>query len=88
MLSSETFSATHPEFVAEIVEVFPDCYPLTELGVIRHEPDNRLLECALAVGAEFIGTVNTAPGHFDRKRLVSVSEGWRARQDSNLRPSA
>ena len=31
----------HPEFVAEIVESFPVCYPLTELSVIRHEPDNR-----------------------------------------------
>jgi hypothetical protein len=31
----------HPEFVAEIVESFPVCYPLTELGVIRDEPDNR-----------------------------------------------
>ena len=28
----------HPEFVAEIVESFPVCYPLTELSVIRHEP--------------------------------------------------
>jgi predicted nucleic acid-binding protein len=38
----------HPEFVAEIVESFPVCYPLTDLSVIRHEPDNRFLECALA----------------------------------------
>ena len=29
----------HPEFVAEVVESFPVCYPLTELSVIRHEPD-------------------------------------------------
>ena len=56
----------HPEFVAEIVESFPVCYPLTELNVIRHEPDNRFLECALAANVEFIVTVNTAPGHFDR----------------------
>ena len=28
---------------AEIVESFPVCYPLTELSVIRHEPDNRFL---------------------------------------------
>jgi predicted nucleic acid-binding protein len=47
----------HPEFVAEIVESFPVCYPLTELSVIRHEPDNRFLECALAANAEFIVTV-------------------------------
>ncbi|HLG58919.1 MAG TPA: PIN domain-containing protein [Vicinamibacterales bacterium] len=37
----------YPEFVAEIVECFPVCDPLTELSVIRHEPDNRFLECAL-----------------------------------------
>jgi predicted nucleic acid-binding protein len=44
--------ADQPEFVAEIVESFPVCYPLTELSVIRHEPDNRFLECALAANAE------------------------------------
>jgi hypothetical protein len=49
------------------------CYPLTELSVIRHEPDNRFLECALAADAEFIVTVNTAPGHFDRKQYQSVN---------------
>ena len=59
----------HPEFVAEIVESFPVCYPLTELSVIRHEPDNRFLECALAANAEFIITVNTAPGHFDENSI-------------------
>ena len=63
----------HPEFVAEIVESLPVCYPLTELSVIRHEPDNRFLECALASDAEFIVTVNTAPGHFDRKQYQAVS---------------
>ena len=63
----------HPDFVAEIVESFPVCYPLTELSVIRHEPDNRFLECALAADAEFIVTVNTAPGHFDRKQYQTVS---------------
>lgn len=62
-----------PEFVAEIVENFPVCYPLTELSVIRHEPDNRFLECALAANAEFIVTVNTGPGHFDRKQYQAVS---------------
>ena len=63
----------HPEFVAEIVESFPVCYPLTELSVIRHEPDNRFLECPLAADAKFIVTVNTAPGHFDRKQYQAVS---------------
>ena len=37
----------HPEFVAEIVENFPVC-PLTELSVIRHEPDNRFLDAESA----------------------------------------
>jgi predicted nucleic acid-binding protein len=62
----------HPTFVAEIVESFPVCYPLTELSVIRHEPDNRFLECALAAEAEFVVTVNTAHGHFDRKQYQTV----------------
>jgi predicted nucleic acid-binding protein len=61
-----------PDFVAEIVECCFVCHPLTELNVIRHEPDNRFLECALAVSAAFIVTVNTAPGHFDRKRYEAV----------------
>jgi hypothetical protein len=61
----------HPEFVAEIVEASPFGHPLPELSVIRHEPDNRFLECALSVEAEFIVTVNTAPGHFDRKQYQS-----------------
>jgi predicted nucleic acid-binding protein len=64
--------ADHPEFVAEIVESFPVCYPLTELSVIRHEPDNRFLECALAANAEFIVTVNTAPRAL---RSEAVSSG-------------
>jgi predicted nucleic acid-binding protein len=63
----------HQEFVAEIVESFAVCYPLTELSVIRHDPDNRFVECALAADAEFIVTVNTAPGHFDRKHYQTVS---------------
>ena len=47
-----------PDFVAEVVEMCRVCYPLTELRVIRHEPDNRFLECALAASADFILTVN------------------------------
>ncbi len=64
----------HPEFVAEIVESFPVCYPLTELSLIRHEPDNRFLESALAADAEFIVTVNTAPGPL-RSEAISSGEG-------------
>jgi len=44
----------HPEFVAGIVESFPRLYPLTELSVIRHERDNRFLECALAASADLL----------------------------------
>ena len=62
-----------PEFVAEIVESCRVCYPLTELSVIRHEPDNRFLECALAARATFLITVNTAPGHFDRKAYQAAA---------------
>lgn len=62
----------YPELVAEVVDGFIPCYPLTELSVIRHEPDNRFLECALAANADFIITVNTAPGHFDRTEYQSV----------------
>lgn len=62
-----------PDFVAEVVDVCQVCYPLTELSVIRHEPDNRFLECALAANADFIVTVNTAPGHFDRKQYQAVA---------------
>ena len=62
----------YPELVDEVVESFVPCYPLTELSVIRHEPDNRFLECALAADADYIITVNTAPGHFDRKAYQSV----------------
>ena len=47
-----------PDFVAEIVETCRLCHPLTELRVIRHEPDNRFLECAFAARADFIITVN------------------------------
>jgi predicted nucleic acid-binding protein len=62
-----------PEFVAEIVDSCHECHPLTELNVIRHEPDNRFLECALAIDADYIITVNTAPGHFDQKQYQTVS---------------
>ena len=62
-----------PDFVAEIVEACQMCHPLTELRVIRHEPDNRFLECAFATSADFIITVNTARGHLDQKKYQFVS---------------
>ena len=62
-----------PEFVAEIVGCCNVCHPLTDLSVIRHEPDNRFVECALAASADYIVTVNTASGHFDQKQYQSVA---------------
>ena len=42
----------HPGLLQRIVSAIEPCYPLTELEVIRHTPDNRFLECALAVPVE------------------------------------
>jgi len=39
---------------------------------IKHEPDNRFLECALACRADYLITVNTARGHFDRGSYGNV----------------
>jgi len=64
--------AEEPDFLAEFLAVVEVCYPLTEIHVIGHEPDNRFLECALATGADFLVTVNTAPGHFEQKHYGSV----------------
>jgi len=64
--------AEQPEILQRVVSAVELCYPLTELGVIRHKPDNRFLECALAVPADFIVTVNTARGHFDRPDYQGV----------------
>jgi predicted nucleic acid-binding protein len=54
------------ELLVEILDRVQCCYPLTELSVISHEPDNRFVECALSVNADYIITVNCARGHFDR----------------------
>lgn len=60
------------EFLAALSQHIRLCFPLTPLAVIRHQPDNRFLECALAVKADFLITVNTAPGHFDQSRYGST----------------
>lgn len=62
-----------PAFLADVADQLQVCYPLTPLAVIRHEPDNRFLECALAVGADYLVTVNTAKGHFDQRQYGDVS---------------
>jgi predicted nucleic acid-binding protein len=60
--------AADPEVLADVHEHFEICYPLTTLDCISHEPDNRFIECALAVGADYLVTVNVARGHFDQPR--------------------
>jgi predicted nucleic acid-binding protein len=64
--------ADEPEFLSELATAINFCFPLTPLAVIRHEPDNRFLECALAVKADYLVTVNTARGHFDRRHYDFV----------------
>ena len=61
-----------PGLLQRILSRLELCYPLTELEVIRHKPDNRFLECALAVPVDFLITVNTARGHFDRSDYQGV----------------
>jgi len=61
-----------PNFLAEMSRCLQVCFPLTTLAVIQHEPDNRFLECALAVNADCLVTVNTAKGHFDQRRYGSL----------------
>ncbi len=61
-----------PEFLGEVSQNIELCYPLTRLRIVRHEPDNRFIECALAVKADYLVTVNTACGHFDRKSYDGV----------------
>src|SRR2546423_2290163 len=74
-----------PDFVAEITALCRLCHPLTELSIIRHEPDNRFLECAFGANADYLVTVNTARGHFDQKnyqgvRLVTPGEYLKSRE--------
>ena len=64
--------AGHPRFLEEIHGRVELCYPLFTATAIAHEPDNRFLEVALAVRADYLLTVNTARGHFDRKSYESV----------------
>ncbi len=65
--------ADQPDFVLEVTETCRLCHPLTELRAIRHEPDNRFLECALVANVDYLITVNTARGHFDKKQYQTVN---------------
>lgn len=61
-----------PLLLAEVQEHFRLCLPLFTATAIQHEPDNRILESALACRADYLITVNTARGHFDRKAYGDV----------------
>jgi predicted nucleic acid-binding protein len=68
--------ADQPELLALVQDRFHVCYPLVELDCVKHEPDNRFVECALAIDADYLVTVNIARGHFDqpaygRSRVVT-----------------
>jgi predicted nucleic acid-binding protein len=65
----EEYSAVlpeEPELLGLVQAFFGICYPLIQLDCIKHEPDNRFVECALAIDADYLVTVNTARGHFDK----------------------
>jgi predicted nucleic acid-binding protein len=64
--------AEHPAFLEEIQSMLELCFPLFTATAIEHEPDNRFLEVALAAQADYLITVNTARGHFDRKFYEQV----------------
>ncbi|MCS7337051.1 MAG: PIN domain-containing protein [Verrucomicrobiae bacterium] len=65
----------HSDFLQRLLQRVELCYPLTELEVIQHKPDNRFLECALAVKAHYLVTINIARGHFDRKEYPGRARG-------------
>jgi predicted nucleic acid-binding protein len=61
-----------PLLLEEIQNRFHVCLPLFTATAIEHEPDNRILESALACEADYLVTVNTARGHFDRESYGDV----------------
>lgn len=61
-----------PLLLEEVQERFHVCLPLFTGTAIEHEPDNRILESALACEANYLVTVNTARGHFDRESYGDV----------------
>jgi len=64
--------AAHPRLLEEVQARLELCWPLFNATAIEHEPDNRFLEVALAVQADYLITINTAHGHFDRKSYEDV----------------
>jgi hypothetical protein len=44
---------------------------LNELRVVRHEPDNRFVECAVAATVDFVPVLS----HIDREDKISQGRG-------------
>lgn len=67
-------------FLAQLKENSTLVEPKTNLSVIKRDPhDNRILECALEAGADYIVTGNTRHFPFKRfksSRVVSPTEFW------------
>jgi predicted nucleic acid-binding protein len=81
--------ADYALFLEEIHARVELCYPFFTATAIEHEPDNRFLEVALAAQADYLVTVNTARGHFDRKsyenvRVVTPGEFLKQREVQSL----
>jgi predicted nucleic acid-binding protein len=81
----------HPDLLEELFFVCHSVLPIVEVGLIRHQPDNRFLECAFAADVDYLVTVNTARGHFERKdyegvRVVTPSEFLNLPQVLSLLP--
>jgi len=62
----------HPDLLEDLFLVCQSVFPFGEVGLIRHQPDNRFLECAFAADADYLVTINTARGHFERKTYEGV----------------
>jgi len=61
-------------FLSDLGEIFE---PDVSVSVLADEPDNRILECALAAGADIIVTGDRAmlaAGEFEGVRILSLSD--------------
>lgn len=67
-----------PEYKAVLTEAARTVQPAVQLDVIREDPDdNRILECAVTAGSEFIVTGDKdllRLGQYDAIQIVTVSE--------------
>ena len=66
-----------PEYKEAIESAASTVHPTVELNVIKHDPpDNRILECAVSSGSEFILTGDKdllRLGNYDSIRIVTVA---------------